>query len=93
MSLKVEKEEENQNGQEPSTSFCHNCVKLKRRILELEEELSLLKGDQRNGPPTPGQGPPENQLVAPHPEQGPFEDIQGMMLEKPELILNQGQNI
>lgn len=88
--LKVEKEEENQRGEEPSTSFCHNCVKLKRRILELEEELSRLKGDQRDGPSRSERGPPKNQLVAPHPEQGPIEDVQGMILETPELFLSKG---
>lgn len=75
--LKVEKEEENQSVGEPSTSFCPNCVKLKRRILELEEELSRLKGDRRDGPPVSERGPPENQRAAPHPEQGPIEDFQG----------------
>uniref|UniRef100_A0A671TJA5 PR/SET domain 11 n=1 Tax=Sparus aurata TaxID=8175 RepID=A0A671TJA5_SPAAU len=52
--LKVEeKEEEDENSAEPSTSFCPNCVKLKRRILELEEELSRLRGEQGGaaGPP------------------------------------------
>lgn len=76
-SLKVEKEEENRSVEEPSTSFCPNCVKLKRRILELEEELSRLKGDRRDGPPVSERGPPENQQAAPHPEQGPIEDFQG----------------
>lgn len=91
--LKVEKEEENQRGEEPSTSFCHNCIKLKRRILELEEELYRLKGDQRDGPSRSERGPPKNQLVPPHPEQSPAEDVQGMILEKPELFLSQGQNL
>uniref|UniRef100_A0A3P8X7E8 PR/SET domain 11 n=1 Tax=Cynoglossus semilaevis TaxID=244447 RepID=A0A3P8X7E8_CYNSE len=41
--LKVENQEEEK---EPSTSFCPNCVKLKRRIQELEDELSRVKGEQ-----------------------------------------------
>lgn len=69
--LKVEKEEEKQGVEEPSTSFCPNCVKLKRRIFELEEELSRLKGDQRDGPPG-------NQQAAPRPQQSPIQDLQGM---------------
>lgn len=89
--LKVEKEEENQSVEEPSTSFCPNCVKLKRRILELEEELSRLKGDQNHGPPTSEQGLAEHQWVTPHPDQGPIEDLQGRILEEPGLILNQGR--
>lgn len=77
-SLKVEKEEENRCVGEPSTSFCPNCVKLKRRIVELEEELSRLKGERRDGPAVSERGPPESQQAAPHPEQGPIEDFQGM---------------
>uniref|UniRef100_A0A8C2WZ09 PR domain containing 11 n=1 Tax=Cyclopterus lumpus TaxID=8103 RepID=A0A8C2WZ09_CYCLU len=34
------KVEENQSGEKSSTSFCPNCIILKRRIQELEEELS-----------------------------------------------------
>uniref|UniRef100_A0A3Q3EQL2 PR domain containing 11 n=1 Tax=Kryptolebias marmoratus TaxID=37003 RepID=A0A3Q3EQL2_KRYMA len=41
LKVKVEEEEKHQTRTEPSTSFCPNCVKLKRRILELEEELLL----------------------------------------------------
>ncbi|XP_031695313.1 zinc finger protein 862 isoform X1 [Anarrhichthys ocellatus] len=83
--LKVEeKEEENQSGEEPSTSFCPNCVKLKRRIQELEEELSRVRGER--GPPMSGQtltqrdqAPPHPEHQAPpHPEQGPVEDFQVM---------------
>uniref|UniRef100_A0A672YS47 PR domain containing 11 n=1 Tax=Sphaeramia orbicularis TaxID=375764 RepID=A0A672YS47_9TELE len=56
--LKVEeKEEENKTGEEPSTSFCPNCVKLKRRILELEEELSRLRGVQGDKVGPSGSGP------------------------------------
>lgn len=77
--LKVEEnEEENQCGEEPSTSFCPNCVRLKRRILELEEELSRLRGKQRDGPPMSEQVPPPNAEATPHPEQGPIEDFQGV---------------
>uniref|UniRef100_A0A3Q1IGA1 SET domain-containing protein n=1 Tax=Anabas testudineus TaxID=64144 RepID=A0A3Q1IGA1_ANATE len=44
--LKVEeKVGDTQSSVEPSTSFCPNCVRLKRRILELEEELSRLRGE------------------------------------------------
>uniref|UniRef100_A0A665VNA3 PR domain containing 11 n=1 Tax=Echeneis naucrates TaxID=173247 RepID=A0A665VNA3_ECHNA len=71
--LKVEEKEE--ENQEPSTSFCPNCVKLKRRILELEDELSRLRGEKSNVV-----GPSENTCqqdqVPPHPEQGPIEDFQ-----------------
>ena len=68
--LKVEeKEEENQTCEEPSTSFCPNCVKLKRRIVELEEELSRLRGEQAVQP--------QHEQAPPHPEQGPIEDFQG----------------
>lgn len=78
--LKVEeKEEESQNAKEPSTSFCPNCVKLKRRILELEEELSRLRGEQGDVPPLSQQVLPKNNQVTPHPEQGPIEDFQGMI--------------
>lgn len=77
--LKVEeKEEENPSHEEPSTSFCPNCVKLKRRILELEEELSRLRGEQGDGPPMSEQALPKNDQATPHPEQGPIEDFQGM---------------
>lgn len=72
---KVEKEEERWSVEEASTSFCPNCVRLKRRILELEEELSRLKGDRRDGPPDGG--PAEPQQAAPQPQQGPMEDLQG----------------
>lgn len=71
--LKVEeKEEEDHSSEEPSTSFCPNCVKLKRRIQELEEELSRVRGERSNlvGPAMSDQAPP-------HPEQGPIEDFQG----------------
>ncbi|KAK2842885.1 hypothetical protein Q5P01_013085 [Channa striata] len=79
--LKVEeKEEENQSSEEPSTSFCPNCVKLKRRILELEEELSRLRGQQGDvvGRPMSEQTLPQHDQAPPHPEQGPIEDLQGM---------------
>ncbi|XP_029993046.1 zinc finger protein 862 [Sphaeramia orbicularis] len=77
--LKVEeKEEENKTGEEPSTSFCPNCVKLKRRILELEEELSRLRGVQGDKVGPSGSGPVQHDQPPPHPEQGPVEDFQGM---------------
>ncbi|XP_023207890.1 PR domain-containing protein 11 isoform X2 [Xiphophorus maculatus] len=73
--LKVEKGEDNLTSGEPSTSFCPNCVKLKRRILELEEELSHLRKQQGN---SVGPSSSELQPDPPHPEQGPIEDSQGM---------------
>ncbi|XP_042370780.1 zinc finger protein 862-like, partial [Plectropomus leopardus] len=78
--LKVEeKEEEKLSGEEPSTSFCPNCVKLKRRIQELEEELSRVRG-QRGDTRTPSmseysRAPPHPEQAPPHPEQGPVEDF------------------
>lgn len=78
--LKVEeKEDENLSSEEPSTSFCPNCVRLKRRILELEEELFRLKGEQGDtlGPSVSEQSVTQNNQVRPHPEQGPIEDFQG----------------
>ncbi|KAM3870420.1 zinc finger protein 862 [Diretmus argenteus] len=80
-SLKVEeKEEETQTCEEPSTSFCPNCVKLKRRILELEAELSHLRGEQvdRVAPSISQQAPSKREQVPPHPEQGPIDEFQGM---------------
>ncbi|XP_030587420.1 zinc finger protein 862 [Archocentrus centrarchus] len=79
--LKVEeKEEECQSSEKPSTSFCPNCVKLKRRILELEEELSRLRGEQGDpaAPATSEQTRPQRDQAPPPPEQGPIEDFQGM---------------
>lgn len=78
--LKVEEKEENQSSEEPSTSFCPNCVRLKRRILELEEELSRLRGEQAHvvGPPMSEQTLAQHDQAPPHPEQGPIEDFQGM---------------
>ncbi|XP_056138250.1 zinc finger protein 862 [Lampris incognitus] len=64
--LKVEESEQEQANEEPSTSFCPNCVRLKRRVRELESELSLLRGQQMDT------------LAPPHPEQGPIEDFHGM---------------
>ncbi|XP_038138092.1 zinc finger protein 862 [Cyprinodon tularosa] len=66
----VPKIEENPTGQEPSTPFCPNCVRLKKRIMELEEELSRLRNQQGNsmGPSSP------LILDPPHPEQAPIED-------------------
>uniref|UniRef100_UPI003AAF683B zinc finger protein 862 n=1 Tax=Centroberyx gerrardi TaxID=166262 RepID=UPI003AAF683B len=79
--LKVEeKEEETQSNEEPSTSFCPNCVKLKRRILELEAELSRVRGEQGDtgAPAISEQAAPKHEQAPPHPEQGPIEDFQGM---------------
>ncbi|KAM9854704.1 zinc finger protein 862 [Aulostomus maculatus] len=79
--LKVEeKEEDSQTSEEPSTSLCPNCVKLKKRILELEDELFRLRGEQGDttGPPPSEQAPRQRDQAPPHPEQGPIEDFQGM---------------
>ncbi|XP_030282334.1 zinc finger protein 862 isoform X1 [Sparus aurata] len=77
--LKVEeKEEEDENSAEPSTSFCPNCVKLKRRILELEEELSRLRGEQGGAAGPPMSQQTQLDRAPPHPEQGPIEDFHGM---------------
>lgn len=80
--LKVEeKEEEDENSAEPSTSFCPNCVKLKRRILELEEELSRLRGEQGGAAGPPMSQQTQLDRAPPHPEQGPIEDFHGMIRE------------
>ncbi|XP_072242764.1 zinc finger protein 862 isoform X2 [Leuresthes tenuis] len=74
------KVEENQSTEEASTSFCPNCVKLKKRILELEEELSRLRGEQGDtvGSLMSERTEPQRDQAPPHPEQGPVEDFQGM---------------
>lgn len=79
--LKVEEKEEEKSttNTEASTSFCPNCVKLKRRIVELEEELSRLRGEQRDGPKMSEHNLPDNDQATPHPEQAPIEDFQGML--------------
>ncbi|XP_028813264.1 zinc finger protein 862 isoform X2 [Denticeps clupeoides] len=46
----------------PSTSFCPNCVKLKRRIRELEAELLLLKGGEQAESLVPPEPPPLDDL-------------------------------
>lgn len=64
--LKMEDSEDDpgQIHEEPSTSFCPNCVKLKRRIRELEAEVIRLRGG--------------NQVeVPPHPELAPIDELQG----------------
>ncbi|KAM9753539.1 zinc finger protein 862 [Menidia menidia] len=64
---------------EASTSFCPNCVKLKRRILELEEELCRLRAEQGDSVvPRSEPSHPQCDPAPPHPEQGPIEDFQGM---------------
>ncbi|XP_058501273.1 zinc finger protein 862 [Solea solea] len=80
LSLNLKVEEKEEENQEPSTSFCPNCVKLKKRILELEEELSRLRGEQTDtiGPSMSERTTPPYDQVPPHPEQGPIEDFQGM---------------
>nr|XP_046212689.1 zinc finger protein 862 isoform X1 [Oncorhynchus gorbuscha] len=63
--LKMEDSEDDpgQIHEEPSTSFCPNCVKLKRRIRELEAEVIRLRGG--------------NQVeVPPHPELAPIDELQ-----------------
>lgn len=47
------KREEGEEGGDASTSFCPNCVKLKRRIRELEAELQQLRGEERAEPSAP----------------------------------------
>ncbi|KAM9376544.1 zinc finger protein 862 isoform 2-T3 [Pholidichthys leucotaenia] len=71
-----EEEEEERSSEEPSTSFCPNCVKLKRRILELEEELSRLRGEQEDGVGPPAQTQQDQDPL--HPEQGLIQDFHGM---------------
>lgn len=73
--LKVEESEEDhtQTGEGPSTSFCPNCVKLKKRIRELEAEVLRLRGGEQMETPAP-----------PHPEQAPIEDFQGRFRKKME---------
>uniref|UniRef100_A0A8C1ZLI0 PR domain containing 11 n=1 Tax=Cyprinus carpio TaxID=7962 RepID=A0A8C1ZLI0_CYPCA len=46
--IKMEETEEDATltGEGPSTSFCPNCVRLKRRIRELEAELLCLRGQR-----------------------------------------------
>lgn len=80
--LKVEKTEDEKQS---SASFCPNCVRLKRRILELEEELSRLRGEPRDmvGPPVSARTPKQHDQAPPRPEQGPIEDFQGMFWETP----------
>lgn len=74
--------ENQEEEKEPSTSFCPNCVKLKRRIQELEDELSRVKGEQADvvGPSMSGET--QNDHDPPHPEQGPIEHVQGRDLGK-----------
>lgn len=74
-----EEEPERVTSAEPSTSFCPNCVKLKRRILELEEELGRLRGEQRDDLSMSEKNPMRNDQSPPHPEQAPIEDSQGML--------------
>lgn len=52
-------------GEGPSTSFCPNCVRLKRRIRELEAEVLRLRG------PGQGEAPSEPQ---------PSEDLKGRFI-------------
>lgn len=78
LQLKLEeKEEEKQTRSDPSTSFCPNCVKLKKRILELEEELQRLRGEQGGTIGTSSSEQTQPDQVPPHPEQGPVKDFQG----------------
>lgn len=78
--LKVEEKEEGQSGGKPSTSFCPNCINLKRRIQELEAELSRFRGEKGGaaGPPMSGRTLTQRDQAPPHPEQGPVEDVQVM---------------
>ncbi|XP_047240492.1 zinc finger protein 862 [Girardinichthys multiradiatus] len=82
--IKVEEIEGNLTSREPSTSFCPNCFKLKRRILELEEELSRLRRQQGNSAGL------SSSLQPPQTEQGPIEDIQGMETLTPtQMVLDE----
>ncbi|XP_034736117.1 zinc finger protein 862 [Etheostoma cragini] len=82
LKLKVEEteetEEDNQSSQKPSTSFCPNCVRLQRRIQELEDELSRVRGEGQDTVAAPMSGRTQCDQGPPHPEQGPVEDLQGM---------------
>lgn len=79
--VEQEEEKERVTSAEPSTSFCPNCVKLKRRILELEEELGRLRGDQQNDLSVSEKILTQNDQSPPHPEQAPIEDSQGMLFK------------
>lgn len=84
--LRVEKkEEENQTSEEPTTSFCPNCVKLKNRVLELEAELSRLGREKGNvaGPQKSDQA--QHYQLPSHPEQG--ETVLDLLLCQRYLIL------
>ncbi|KAJ7998328.1 hypothetical protein DPEC_G00221550 [Dallia pectoralis] len=60
----------------PSTSFCPNCVKLKKRIRELEEEVFRLRGG-------------EQAELPPHPELAPIEDLQGETMTPVAVFLDE----
>uniref|UniRef100_A0A8C6TEF2 PR domain containing 11 n=1 Tax=Neogobius melanostomus TaxID=47308 RepID=A0A8C6TEF2_9GOBI len=47
--------QESEEPEEPSTSFCPNCVRLKRRVAELEAELDCLRRKQLPISPAPPQ--------------------------------------
>ncbi|CAN9498642.1 unnamed protein product [Ophioblennius macclurei] len=81
--LKVEEkeEEEEESSHKPSTSFCPNCVKLRRRIVELEEELSRLRGGRTDAEQS------QQDQVTPHPEQGPIDDFHGMEPMTPSQVV------
>ncbi|XP_062316911.1 zinc finger protein 862 isoform X1 [Osmerus eperlanus] len=64
--LKAE-ENHSQVYEGPSTSFCPNCVRLKRRIRELEAEVLRLRGGEHM-----------DDLAPPLPEHAPLEDFQEM---------------
>ncbi|XP_035981383.1 zinc finger protein 862 [Fundulus heteroclitus] len=83
--LKAEETEESVSSRKLSASSCPNCVKLKKRIVELEEELACLRRQQGNSP-----GPSSSELDPPHPEQAPIEDCQGMEpLTPTQMILDE----
>lgn len=68
-SLKLEDsvEDKPQTSEGPSTSFCPNCVKFQKRILELEAEVLRLRGKDK-----------AETLASPNLEQAPIEDFPGM---------------
>ncbi|XP_078112441.1 zinc finger protein 862 isoform X2 [Sander vitreus] len=83
--LKVEETEEEK--QSTSTSFCPNCVRLKRRIQELEDELSRVRGERQEVVAAPMSGQTQRDQAPPHPEQGPVEDFHGMELLTPSQVV------
>ncbi|KAL0967906.1 hypothetical protein UPYG_G00259470 [Umbra pygmaea] len=76
--LKMEDSEDDlgQTHDGPSTSFCPNCVKLKKRIRELEAEVFRLRGGEQAESP-------------PHPELAPIEDVQAEAMTPVPVVLDE----